>query len=281
MAVASKVKRLNLSGNRFFQLFNLMNYFPGMGMTLKELVLKKCFIIHIEDGFFNKLHSLETLDLSENELRSVPSAIRRPNIRKLNLSKQCWPLYVCIPYNFNLTSDSFAGMDRLIDLDISRTLTTVPENAFKGAQYLETLDLSFEFLQTIHKNAFLTNNRLRKLRCHQCWLLQPIHYDLWTTVYNLEELDLSFSPHSIVPKSNSHLEDKTRKVSLMLPNLRYLNLTCSLAVNNTLCDQGLYHFESPLDPNLLKPLVKLETLDLSKNGLTSWTSRRLQDNPRS
>ena len=47
-------------------------------------------------------------------------------------------------------------------------------------------------------------------------------------------------------------------------------------MNSSICDRGLYHFEVPLDPDLLKPLVKLETLDLSKNGLTSWTSRRLQ-----
>ena len=177
-----------------------MNYFPGMGSTLKKIILKRCFIVLIEDGFFSKLYKLEHLDLSENELRSVPPAIRRPSIKELNLSKQCWPLYLCLPLTFELNSDSFTGMEALRKLDISKTLFNVAEDAFKGAEYLEEVDLSFELLKMIDKKAFFTNKRLRRLTCHQCWTLEPIHHDMWSSVYNLEELDLSYSPHSIVPR---------------------------------------------------------------------------------
>lgn len=39
---------------------------------------------------------------------------------------------------------------------------------------------------------------------------------------------------------------------ILLPNLKRLNLTCSLVLNHTMCDEGLYQYESPLDPELLK-----------------------------
>ena len=64
---------------------------------------------------------------------------------------------------------------------------------------------------------------------------------------------------------------------MFLPNLRILNLTCAL-VRDLICDRGQYQYESPLDPYLLKSLTKLETLDLSKNGLTAWTDPRLSRN---
>ena len=66
-------------------------------------------------------------------------------------------------------------------------------------------------------------------------------------------------------------------IAMFLPNLRILNLTCAL-VRDLICDRGQYQYESPLDPNLLKSLTKLEILDLSKNGLTAWTDRRLSRN---
>ena len=64
---------------------------------------------------------------------------------------------------------------------------------------------------------------------------------------------------------------------MFLPNLRSLNLTCAL-VRDIICDRGQYQYESPLDPNLLTSLAQLERLDLSKNGLTAWTDRRLARN---
>lgn len=62
-----------------------------------------------------------------------------------------------------------------------------------------------------------------------------------------QELDLSYSPHSIIPGPSTG-----RSAIILLPNLRSLNLTCSLVLNHTLCDDTLYQYESPLDPELLK-----------------------------
>ena len=50
---------------------------------------------------------------------------------------------------------------------------------------------------------------------------------------------------------------------MLLPNLRVLNVTCAL-VRDRICDRGQYQYESPLDPELLRHLTKIERLDLSK-----------------
>ena len=68
----------------------------------------------------------------------------------------------------------------------------------------------------------------------------------------IQELDLSYSPHSITPGP-----DNGRSAIILLPNLKSLNLTCSLVLNHTMCDEGLYQYESPLDPELLKVLLML------------------------
>ena len=54
-------------------------------------------------------------------------------------------------------------------------------------------------------------------------------------------------------------------------------MTCAL-VRDRICDRGQYQYESPLDPDIMKPLTKIEILDLSKNGLTAWADRRLEHN---
>ena len=246
MAIGETVERLNLAGNIFTILGDSYNHFPGMGPSLKFLILRRCLITVIYERFFEQLDVLEYLNLAENQLRTVPPAIRRPFINTLDLSFQCWPIFVCST-PFWLEVSSFEGMDSLRILDLRGNLRTVEADVFSGAKYLEDLDISSIFLNTIHKHAFRQNSRLRKLRCHQCWQLEPIDHELWPYVYNIEELDLSYSPHSITPGP-----DNGRSAIILLPNLKSLNLTCSLVLNHTMCDEGLYQYESPLDPELLK-----------------------------
>ena len=271
------MERLNLAGNIFVNLADAYNHFPRMGSNLKYLILKRCYITYVQDQFFQNLDVLQYLNLAENQLRRVPAAVRRPSLLHLDLSYQCWPLLLC---PFDLNSESFEGMISLRRLDIKGVLRRVDAGAFSGAEYLEELDISSIFLTRIDKNAFVKNSRLRWLRCHQCWVLEPIHHEMWGLVHNIEHLDLSYSPHSIVDQSQRQQgggQDRSY-TSIQLPYLKTLNLTCSMVVNNSICDEGLYQFESPLDPELLKALVRLETLDLSKNGLTSWTERRFHNN---
>ena len=136
------------------------------------------------------------------------------------------------------------------------------------------MDVSSVYLTEIVDEAFVNNKKLRKLTCYQCWYLLPLHVEMFAFLPNLEYLDLSYSPHSLIGNSSS----EARKSLIVLQNLTVLNLTCSLVSDHTMCDKALYQYDSPLDPNLLTPLTMLETLDIGKNGLTSWTKRRFVNN---
>ena len=234
-------------------------------------------LLSLDLGFFDKLDVLKYIDLSENALTSVPEAIQKSSVIQLDLSNQCYLWYQCPSFTFHLDETSFNKMTSLRVLTMRGILTRIEEDSFSSAIYMEELDVSSIFLSKIHKNAFLKNKRLRSFRCHQCWILEPIHHTTWTPLSSLEELDLSYSPHSIV--SGSHAVEQ-KQIALYLPNLKYLNLTCSLLIDHDICDSDLYQFEAPLDPDMLKPLVGLEVLDLSKNGLTSWLHRRFDQNTR-
>ena len=276
--VADTLERLNLSGNFLLNLgtFNI-NMFPGMREHLRFLILKRSNIRNIEDNAFKFLERLEYINLSENQLRSVPEALKLPNLKHLDLSYQCYT-WICDFSSalFKLNETSFEGMESLSVLDIRGVLGRVDKNSFVSAPYLEELDVSSVILTEIDKDAFVHNPRLKKLTCYQCWLLMPLHVDLFTSLPNLEYLDLSYSPHSIIGDNSS--EAGLYQNVPVLQNLRVLNLTCSLVLDHTMCDKALYQYESPLDPNLLTPLTMLETLEMGKNGLTSWNERRFVNN---
>ena len=150
----------------------------------------------------------------------------------------------------------------------------VKNDAFISAPNMEELDISSVYLTSFDDDVFFQNKKLKKLTCYQCWYLEPLPLALLDSLQNLEYLDLSYSPHSIIGNNSS----ASRNSIDILPNLKVLNLTCSLVSDHRMCDQGLYQYESPLDPDLLKPLVKLETLFMGKNGLTSWNHRRFESN---
>ena len=137
MAIGATVERLNLAGNIFTILGDSYNHFPGMGPNLKYLILRRCFITVIYENFFDKLDVLEYLNIAENQLRTVPPALRRPHIITLDLSFQCWPFFVCSP--FVLDSSSFEGMHGLLNLDLRGNLRTVEADVFSGAKYLEAM----------------------------------------------------------------------------------------------------------------------------------------------
>ena len=272
--VRNTIERLNLSGNFLLNLGSLN--IKLIGRHLRYLILKRSNIKTIADGVFSYLDKLEYINLAENQLRYVPEAVKLPLIKHLDLSFQCYT-WICdfTSFSFRLNETSFDGMDSLSNLAIRGVLGRINKNSFVSAPHLEELDVSSIFLTNIDKEAFVNNNKLRKLTCSQCWLLLPLHVDLFSSLPGLEYLDLSYSPHSII-RDNSTAGTKTTNV---LQNLRVLNLTCSLVSDHTMCDNALYQYESPLDPDLLTPITMLETLDMGKNGLTSWTERRFVNNP--
>ena len=90
-------------------------------------------------------------------------------------------------------------MDNLRVLSIKGNLRIVEANYFSSARTLEDLDISSFYLTAIHRDSFLHNSRLRRLTCSQCWFLEAVEPELWSPLTALEYLDLSYSPHSIIP----------------------------------------------------------------------------------
>ena len=90
-------------------------------------------------------------------------------------------------------------MDSLRVLSLKGNLREVKANYFSSAKTLEDLDISSFYLRDIHRDTFLHNSRLRRLTCTQCWFLEAVQPGVWSPLTGLEYLDLSYSPHSIIP----------------------------------------------------------------------------------
>ena len=90
-------------------------------------------------------------------------------------------------------------MDNLRVLSLKGNLREVRPSYFSSARTLEDLDISSFYLTDIHRDTFLQNSRLRRLTCSQCWFLEAVDPQLWSPLTDLEYLDLSYSPHSIIP----------------------------------------------------------------------------------
>ena len=59
-----------------------------------------------------------------------------------------------------------------------------------------------------------------------------------------------------------------------MDSLKFLNLSCALYTN---CATN-YNYTQPLNPDLLTRVHSIEILDLSHNGLTSWSDDRFIEN---
>ena len=197
-ATGKTLERLNLAGNLFRTLGFGVNMFPGMSSTLKYLILQRCMIETIHPHTFNDLNVLEYLNLAQNQLNSVIPAIRKPSIRHLDLSFQNCIFHLCFP-PFNLDEESFSGMESLKVLYLKGNLREVKANYFMSCPGLEELDISSIYLTHIDRDAFQPLSGLVSLTCTQCWSLEAVEPDLWSPLTALEYLDLSYSPHSIIP----------------------------------------------------------------------------------
>ena len=110
LAVRKTLQRLNLAGNFFLNLGIInLNLFPGMSDRLLELVLRRCSVVTIEPRTFAQLHSLQYINLAENQLKTVsflskqlhnyhiwfkvPEAVKLPSLRRLDISFQVTNLH--------------------------------------------------------------------------------------------------------------------------------------------------------------------------------------------
>ena len=90
-------------------------------------------------------------------------------------------------------------MESLKVLYLKGNLREVRADYFLSAPGLEELDISSIYLSRIDRDAFQPLSSLVRLTCTQCWSLEAVDPDLWSPLTALQYLDLSYSPHSIIP----------------------------------------------------------------------------------
>ncbi|PIA57887.1 hypothetical protein AQUCO_00500064v1 [Aquilegia coerulea] len=215
-------------------------------------------LMELPDDFFEHMQLLQCLDLSESQLKQLPSSFSNlGNIQRLIL-RGC---------SYLKTLPRHVG-DKLIVLDLSgaTALGEIPNEFIEKQRSLQLLDLSGTVVDRliypngVHRDLrylFLKGSRIKTLPHPEAFV-------------KLQELDLSGASEfkefqSITSSSNRSIKkiDLSKTQIVSLPNLsKYPNL-CQLCLKSCVYLEELPHLE----------LKKLQVLDLS--GSTNF--RRFQD----
>ncbi|CAO1412382.1 unnamed protein product [Diamesa serratosioi] len=241
----SKLEVLKLQGNNLIKISK--NLFYGEFNDLTELYLSFNGISSIEESAFNNLVALMVIDISQNCLKYLPSAIFKKNIELSNVD---------LSYNevTEIEADLFSSKIELELIDLEHNqLNYVPNIAVKSIQTLilsnneiKVLDLNFESSEKKKKSAhiegiILTSNKMEEI------------VELNEKRFDIRHLDLS----------NNSLTDFSTIPDLI--NLRYLSLH-----NNSLTELDLHNFKSKF------PF--LSHLDVQQNDINCQDFRYLNEN---
>ncbi|KAH3741213.1 hypothetical protein DPMN_047933 [Dreissena polymorpha] len=241
-----KYLSLNRNGNYPEHLPDAM--FRNLNLTeLRFLSMQDCGIVEIMDDSFAGLVSLETLDLSHNNIPQIGKWIQvLTNLKTVNLSHNGRLIYV-------------------------------GDNAFYTLHKLETLDLSHTGINAILESAFVgLENSLKVLSIHHAQL-QHGHFSTMRILRKLQSLDISYN--KIVEMHNTSFigfaslqeldisgqRDRQGRevVSLNFIDSVFRGLEQTLKVLNL---RDLMLTSVPLAA--LSPLINLEVIELSDNDFT-------------
>ena len=157
--------------------------FSKLNLTsLTYLSLRNCGVAQMSDQALHGLESLESLDLSNNHLPTVPKTILLlRNLKKIDLSHNARLIYV--------EDRAFMTLQRLEEIDLSHTgVNTLLEDSFEGLEeclqiitihhakmahgYFSTmrklrhlihLDISYNYITEMHNTSFLGFSSLQEL----------------------------------------------------------------------------------------------------------------------
>ncbi|XP_059199070.1 toll-like receptor 3 isoform X2 [Centropristis striata] len=271
---------------RKMQLVKLPNTtFTGLQKTnLTFLDLSLNDMVNIDEGSFQWLPRLQTLNLTNNKIKHLTKATFQglKNLKKLHLTKALVKSKT-IP---KIDDFSFQPLSSLESLMLQETaVSEITEHTFTGLTSLRELDMSWSScssLRIITNKTFvsLSGSPLRKLDLTATAITQinPYSFSVFRNLITLH-LDFNFIKQTLTGKEfeglgqveELHLSYNRQTVLLSstsfvnVPNLKVLTLGRSLkaeAVN--------------VDPSPFSPLLNLSILDLSNNNIANIRENMLE-----
>lgn len=193
----------------------------GNATLLKNITWQNSGIVQLEQDTFEKLKSLNLLDLSKNTLHTVHGKTFHPlsELKLLNLSHNML---------HDLPENIFEGLEKLEELSLSyNEFHVIPFQVFAPLKLLKLLDLSYNTIALI-PNDFFLQNQLMIFLFLQGNHLTALSSQSFAGMHNLTVLDLS----------NNTLNHLPRNLFSGLRSLQYLNLGKNLL--NELSSNSFY-----------------------------------------
>ncbi|XP_031719160.1 toll-like receptor 3 isoform X2 [Anarrhichthys ocellatus] len=259
--------------------------FTGLQKTnLTFLDLSRNEMVKIEEGAFKGLSRLQTLILTDNNIRHLTKDTFQglKSLKRLQLTKALVKSHTT-PF---IDDFSFQPLSDLESLILQRTAVhEITEHTFTGLKSLQELDMSwssYTSLRNITNKTFvsLAGSPLRKLNLAGTAIAQ-INPGSFSVLRNLTTLllDFNFIKQTLTGKEfeglgqveEMYMSNNQQTVNLSptsfvnVPNLRVLTLGRSLkaeAVN--------------MDPSPFSPLPNLTVLDLSNNNIANMRENMLE-----
>lgn len=239
----SNITNLSLARNQF----ELLRRESFVNMpTLEILDLREVLVLNVSNKVFVNMLNLKTLLLSGNKLSYVPEGVLLKQLTYLDLSDNSGNVFV--PSYFSLGKKRFITMTNLKVLNLSyNRINGIFNDTFEGLTNLTILGL---------KNAtifYLSNNSFASLR-------------------NLKFLNLENNP---IGKTITLTKEIFRGLEslevLLLGGCSLVSLDSPFHYLKSLQHLGLERNNlHTLQADMFLPLVKLRSIDVSKNALISW-----------
>jgi len=241
--------------------------FPEM-RQLTDLELVDCRIQKIHEDTFINLPNLRRLDLSKNLLFTITEAVATlPSLEELNYYGMKEMFYS--GDRFKIPEGIFRRMPSLKRLSLKHIVFGALRAArTDGLQQLEELYLDGSDLSLMENDAFQPMRSLKSLSLAHAECLDFFPMALLIGLDNLEHLDLTGVQLFASPMTDdSYFHYLMAIREAPMHSLRSMNLSGSL--------DGSEH---AVDLLRLSSLTSLEELNLSRNRIVSWSTRRFAEN---
>jgi Leucine-rich repeat (LRR) protein len=265
--------------------------FAGLN-SLKKLRLQSysSLVLDIDVESFKKANVLEDIDLTHNNIWSLPSGMlcEMSNLRRLNLSDnhlmepsdlgiascRIALLFLDVSQNYltSITKEDLSQMPALERLNLSfNQISSISENAFFGVEHLKVIDLSHNQISALPSGLFNKSSSLERLLL-QNNSLSMIHPDLLVGLTNLQVLNLSGNAISsqLISRETFSSLASLNTLDLSFNQLSKLGEDIFTSLTSL---QRLYlqnNFIVKIDGgNVFANQVQLKVIDLSRNKMSA------------